>query len=158
MPVGRSSSASPVVLAACDLGVQRSHAMGPECPVVRQPVVDLGERLGPQAVDAALCVLTGFDEAGFSQHPEVPGDPWSCDGESRSEFGDRRRVVAKDLEHGATVSVGDRVEHGIHCRPMYLHCYVPVKVHTPSLPGSRKSPASRCIGRASSSTPTRTYP
>ena len=96
--------------------MQGGHSVRPEHPVVRQPSIDLGQWLGPKAVDPALGVLPSFDQSGLAKYPEVTGNPGPGDRDDRSKFVDGRWVIAKDLEHGATVSVGDRMKHGVHSR------------------------------------------
>jgi hypothetical protein len=61
-----------------------------------------------------LCVLAGLDQAGLTQHPEVPGHPGSGDGDHRGQFVHRRRVITEGLEHRAAMLVGDRVKDSIH--------------------------------------------
>jgi hypothetical protein len=50
------------------LGVQGIQPLFPLCPVGTEPFVDLGQRLGAQAVDAPLCLMTKLDESGLPQH------------------------------------------------------------------------------------------
>jgi hypothetical protein len=41
--------------------VQGVQSLFPQCPVPAQPFIDLGERLGAEAVDPPLCFLADLD-------------------------------------------------------------------------------------------------
>ena len=61
----------------------------PEVAERSQPGIDLLERLGIQAVETALRIDRGLDEAGLAQHAQVLGDG-----------GLRHAEAALDLAHG----------------------------------------------------------
>jgi hypothetical protein len=50
------------------------EALGPEPPVGLEPLVELGEGLGAEGVEASLGVDPDPHEPGFPQHPQVLGD------------------------------------------------------------------------------------
>jgi hypothetical protein len=56
---------------------------------VREPIVHLREALGPQAIDAALCLDLRFDELGLSKNAQVPRHGGTAD---RKTSGDRAGV------------------------------------------------------------------
>jgi hypothetical protein len=55
-----------------DLGVQGIEPLFPPGPVPAQPLVDLGQRLGAEAVDPPLRLLADLDQSRLAQHPQVP--------------------------------------------------------------------------------------
>jgi hypothetical protein len=59
-------------LASCDFGVQGVQPLLAHRSVPTEPVVDLRQRLGPQAVDAELRFVAHLDQARLPQHPQVP--------------------------------------------------------------------------------------
>jgi hypothetical protein len=46
-----------------------------KAPVLAQPFIDLGERLGAKTVDTPLRLLAELDKPRFPQHPEMPRYP-----------------------------------------------------------------------------------
>ena len=65
-----------------------------------EPLVDLGERLGTQAVDPKLRLLADLDQARLTQHPQVPGD---------SRAGDRQQLGQLTHRGGAVLSTSSTV-------------------------------------------------
>ena len=53
-------------------GVQGIELPLPQGPVLGQPFIDLGQRLGPKAVDPPLRFLANLDKPCLSQHPQMP--------------------------------------------------------------------------------------
>ena len=53
--------------------MQGIEPVPPQCAVFLQPLIDLDERLRPQAVDPPLRLLAYVDEPGLPQNPHVPG-------------------------------------------------------------------------------------
>jgi hypothetical protein len=86
-----------LLLSSCDLGVQRIQALLPERSVVAQPLVDLGERLGTQAVHPKLRLLADLYEAGLTQHPQVPGDPGASDGQQSGQLTHSCGAIAESI-------------------------------------------------------------
>lgn len=56
-----------------EMPFQCIHVSGPEPPELRQPGIDLLERLGLEPIKPALCVHRGFYETGLAQYPQVLG-------------------------------------------------------------------------------------
>src|SRR5262245_32121142 len=86
----------------------------PEHAVLREPLVHLHERLRTEAVDPALRVLAYVDQAGLSQHSQVPGHARTGDREHLGELPGAGRMVAQDLQDRAAALVRQRVQHRIH--------------------------------------------
>ena len=121
------SSRSPRCPPSGDLGVQGVEAVLPQRPIGLEPLVDLDERLGPQAVDAPLRVLLDRHETGLAQHPQVTRHTGAGDRQGVGELGDGRRMVPQDLQHGAATPVTDRLQHRVH-ELTYRMCYIPTRV------------------------------
>ena len=54
------------------------------------------------------------DEPGLAEHPQVPRDPGSGDGQRLGQLAGRGRMVAKDLQNGAPALVGQCVQDHVH--------------------------------------------
>jgi hypothetical protein len=63
-----SSGAPSFAFPSGYLGVQGVQPLFPQGPVAVKPLVDLGQRLRAQTVDAPLGVLASLDETGLAQH------------------------------------------------------------------------------------------
>lgn len=88
--------------------------LAPELPVVGQPVIDVDQCLGAQAIDAPLRIFAYVDQAGLSQHPKVARDARTSDRKRVGKLAGRRIVIAQDAEHRPPTRVGQRVQNGVH--------------------------------------------
>lgn len=59
---------------AVEVALQSIDALGPETAELREPFVNFLQRLGFDAVEAALCVDGGLNESSVAQHAQVLGD------------------------------------------------------------------------------------
>ena len=94
--------------------MQRLEALLPQRAVAGQPVVELGQRLRPQAVHPALCVLSNLDQSGLTQHPQMPGDAGPGNRQQRGELVRRRLALPQRLEHSAPARISQRVQYRVH--------------------------------------------
>jgi hypothetical protein len=79
-----------------------------------EPVVELGQRLGPQAVDPPLRVLADLDQPGLAEHPQVPGHSGTSDRQQRGQLADCGVSSAQSFQHCPAAAIRQRVQHGIH--------------------------------------------
>src|SRR4051794_15140876 len=70
----------------------------PELAVGRQPVVELCERLRPDAIQAALCIRARLDEPGVLEHAEMLRHGRLADAEAVDELTDRPFAVAEQID------------------------------------------------------------
>jgi hypothetical protein len=63
------------MLSPSHLGVQGVQPVLPQGPIPAQPLIDLGERLGPNTVDPALRLPADRDQPRLPKHAEVPRYP-----------------------------------------------------------------------------------
>ena len=70
----------------------------PELAVRRQPVVELCERLRPDAIQAALGLHARLDEPGVLEHTEMFGHGRLADAEAIDELTDGPFTVAEQIE------------------------------------------------------------
>jgi hypothetical protein len=94
--------------------VERVEPVLPKLAVLAQPLVDFDERVQAECVDPALRVLAYVDQAGFTQHAEMPGHARASDRESLGQLSCTRWVVAENIENRASALVCQRVEYSIH--------------------------------------------
>jgi hypothetical protein len=91
-----------------EVRLQGVQAVGPEAPVSIDPVVDLGEALPPQRVDAALAVGRDLDETRLPQHLEVARDGRLGDaGEGIHQLPRGPGALEEEVEERAAARVGD---------------------------------------------------
>jgi hypothetical protein len=80
---------------------------GPELPVRGQPLVQLGQRLRPDAIQAPLGVGAGFYKSGVLENAEVLRDGRLTEAEAADELADGALAVAKQLEDGDPSGLGE---------------------------------------------------
>ena len=74
--------------------------------------VDVGERLGAQAVDAALRVDARLDEPGLAQHAQVLRHGGLAHVERAHELPHRALLLSQQVEHAAASRLGEDLEEG----------------------------------------------
>ncbi len=74
---------------AVEVTFERIYVRGPEAAERSQPGIDLLQGFRFEAVETALCVHRGFNDAGIAQHAQMLGDG-----------GLRHAEAALDLAHG----------------------------------------------------------
>ena len=82
----------------------------PEASVGGEPVVELDERLWPDAVQAALRVRARLDEAGLLQDAEMLGHRRLAEAEPVDELADRPLPIAKEVEDLEPARLGENLE------------------------------------------------
>ena len=86
----------------------------PESPVPVKPLVDLGERLGTQAVNTLLCLLADLDKPRLPQHPEVAGYTRPGDGQQCRQLTGGCWAASQGLKHPSPALVRQCPQDGIH--------------------------------------------
>jgi len=109
-----SSGAPSLAFAPGYLGVQGVQPLFPQSPVPAQPVIDLGERLGAEAVDAPLRFLANLDQSRLAQHPQVPRYPRAGNRQQRRQFTRGRRATGQGLQHGPPALICQRPQRSFH--------------------------------------------
>jgi hypothetical protein len=84
----------------------------PELAVRSKPVVELGERFRPDAIEAALRVRAHLDESRLFEHAEMLGDGRLADAETVDELADRPFAVTEQIEDRQTARLGQDLECG----------------------------------------------
>jgi hypothetical protein len=78
----------------------------PEPAVGGEPLVELGERLRPDAVQAALRIRAGLDQPGILEDAEVLRHRWLAEAELLDELPDGPLAVAEQLEDRQPARLG----------------------------------------------------
>jgi hypothetical protein len=94
--------------------VQGVEPLFPQGPVPGKPFIDLGERLGAQAVDPPLRFLANLDQPCLPQHPEVPRHPWPGDRQQRCQLAGGDRAAGQCVQHGPPAFVRERPQNSFH--------------------------------------------
>jgi len=89
---------------------ERVEAAGQLGPVGLEPLVELSEGFGPQAVDPALGIPANLDEAGFAQDLEMAGHTGLMHADGVDELGDRTLAASYGVENAAASRFGDHPE------------------------------------------------
>ena len=109
---------------AIEVAFESIHVGVPEAAELGQPGVHLLEALGLKAVEAALRVDGGFDEAGLAQDAEVFGNGGLGHAEAALDVADRVFGGGEQAEDGAAIGLGDDFEGGFHT------LYIPICVYS----------------------------
>jgi hypothetical protein len=83
-------------------------------PVGREPLVELAEGTGVEAVQALLSIDAGDNHAGLAQAAKVLGDPRLAQAHLGDEFADGRFAVAQDVQDLAAMRFGEDGEGDRH--------------------------------------------
>lgn len=86
----------------------------PEATELFEPGVELLERSGLQAIETALSIDGGFDEAGVAKDAEVLGDGRLGHAELTFDLADGLLGRGQKAEDGATAGLGDDLEGVFH--------------------------------------------
>src|SRR5689334_13261443 len=145
------------------LGVQGVQPLLPQGPVPAEPLVHLGERLGPQAVHAPLGIAADLDEPRFTQHPQVPRHPRAGDRQQGRQLACGGRPVGQGLEQRPPALVRNRPENSFHgpsvperlrnCQGTYEPPAVPSYVRKTLRNGPRNSSVQAVPRRVTSASP-----
>jgi hypothetical protein len=84
----------------------------PQSAIGLEPVVELGQWLGPYAVEATLRVRAYLDQASLLQHPEVLGDRWLAEAKPIHQLSHGPLSVTKDAQDCLPV----RLAENLKCR------------------------------------------
>ena len=84
----------------------------PQASIGGQPVVELCERLGADAVQAALRIRAGLDEAGVLENPEVLGDGGLAEPEAINELANGPLALAEQIQDREPPALGKNLERG----------------------------------------------
>jgi hypothetical protein len=82
----------------------------PELAVRRKPVVELFERVRPDAIQTSLRVRAHLDEPRIFEDAEMLGDGRLADAEAVDELADRPFAVAEQFEDRQTARLGKDLE------------------------------------------------
>jgi hypothetical protein len=101
-------------------------------PIRLEPGIELHQRFGAEAVQAALGVAPYFDDTGIAQHLEMPGDTWLVHADLLDEIVDRTLAIADCVEDAPAGRLGDCFEDGecgrhgrdYMCSHIYVSTYV----------------------------------
>jgi len=83
-------------------------------------VVQLPERLGPEAVDAPLGFGPRLDQSGVSQHLEVFGHGGLAQGQPLDQVSHRALLVDEQIQDASAVLLGENLEDCGHRANMLL--------------------------------------
>ena len=96
---------------------------GPEAAELCEPLVDLLERLGTQAIESALRVNRGLDEAGVAKNAQVLGDHWLRHAQLTLDLAHRLFRCHQQTQDGAPVGLGNDFKGGSHITYILLLLY-----------------------------------
>ena len=99
----------------------------PQLPVRREPRVELGERFGPDAIQAALSVGTYVDETGFFQDAEVLRHRRLAERQLHHQLTDRSLAAAQQVEDRYSLRLGEHLEDGHPHGFIFVNGYISVK-------------------------------
>src|SRR5262245_6603165 len=98
----------------------------PELSVGGQPLVELGQRLGSDAVQPALRVAPDLDKLRILEDAEMLRDKGLAEAKAAGELPDRPLAVAKQLKDGYTAGLSKNLQRGrcLHRSNMHYRLYV----------------------------------
>jgi hypothetical protein len=79
-------------------------------PVSFEPLVELAERLGLEAIDPLAAMTLFADKPGRTQNAQMPGDRRTADGEQTGDLIDGARSTAELIEDGSARGISDGVK------------------------------------------------
>jgi hypothetical protein len=99
---------------AVEVAFESVYVRGPEAAELREPGIDFTKRAGLEAVETALRVHRGFDEAGITQDTEVLGDGGLGHAELTLDFSYGLLGGGQEAQDGPAVRLRDDFEDGFH--------------------------------------------
>ncbi len=109
---------------AIEMAFESIDVYRPEATELLEPSIELLKWSGLEPVEAALCVDSGFDEAGVAKDAEVLGDGRLGHAELALDLPDRLLGGGQEGENRAAVGLGDDLECVFHSP------YIPTGVYT----------------------------
>ena len=94
--------------------MKRFESTTPQDSIGIQPLVDLDEWYGTEAVDPSLSVPAFVDLPGLTQDTKVPRNTGASDGQSLGELSCSRFVIAQNLMNSAATRVGQYLDIAVH--------------------------------------------
>lgn len=96
------------------MAFERVQAAAPELSIGGEPPIHVGERLGPQPVEASLTVGTHADEAGVTEDAQVLRHPGLADLEPVDQLSNGPFALAEEVKDAPALRLGEDVEGGVH--------------------------------------------
>src|SRR5438105_3876935 len=90
--------------------LERVEAVGPECAIRGEPLVELAQRARFEAVEAALRLAADGHQARLAKDPQMLRHRRLAEPEIRDELADRALARSEQVEDPAPVRLGERVE------------------------------------------------
>jgi hypothetical protein len=106
------------------MAFERVQAATPELSIGGKPPIHVGERLGPQPVEASLTLRTHADEAGVTQDAQVLRHPRLADLEPVDQLSHGPFALAEEVKDAPALRLGEDVEGGVHAVKITLQLYV----------------------------------
>lgn len=82
----------------------------PELAISRQPLIELGQWLGPDPVEAALGVRTRLDNSSLLEHPKVLGHGRLAQAKTIDKLPDGSLPIPEKVEDGLPAGLAQRLE------------------------------------------------
>src|SRR5215207_7064310 len=111
-PVGVCAPLASHSVLLLQVSFEGVETVRPEAPVRLEPLIDLGQGLGSDAVDAALGVGADGDEAGVPQHPEVLGDSGLAQLQALPQLPHRALPRQQQIQDPPSGGLGEDLEGG----------------------------------------------
>jgi hypothetical protein len=102
-------------------GSEAVEARFPQVPVLREPLIELAERLGAERVEAPLPNRPSRDEAPFVEDAQMAGDPGLVDADLFDDIGDLPLAAPQRCDDKATRGIGQGQEDICMCHGVYVY-------------------------------------
>jgi len=99
---------------AIEMLFQSVDVRRPEATELSEPSVEFLKRSRLQAIEAALCVDSRFDEPGVAKDAQMLGDGWLRHAEIAFNLANGLAGGDQEAENGAAIGLGDDLEGGFH--------------------------------------------
>jgi len=96
------------------MAFERVQAAAPELSIGRKPPIHVGERLGPQPVEASLTLGTHADEAGLAQDAQVLRHPRLAYLKPVDQLSNGPFALAEEVKDAPALRLGEDVEGRVH--------------------------------------------
>ena len=97
-----------------EVAFERIHVLGPESAERGEPIIQFPQRLWAQAIETALRIDRGLDEARLAQHAEVLGNGWLRHAQLALDVSHGLLRREEQAEDGATVGLRNDFEYRFH--------------------------------------------